>query len=157
MQHELEKAMRVLVDKGEITDLVHLYSYYVDHKFYDELVALFTEDCVVDYGPSVGPVQSRAALRGMFGIGRGFVMTSHHNANVLISFQGDDRALVRTSCYAWHETYESTTPRVWGAYYDDVVRTPEGWRFAKRQLRVGGSENWDRPWHPIAEAPKIAF
>jgi hypothetical protein len=35
------------------------------------------------------------------------------------------------------------------------VRTPEGWRFARRQLRVAGSENWDIEWHPIIDAPKL--
>ena len=97
----IERAVRRLVDKDEIVDLVHRYSYYVDQKFYDEIAELFTEDCVVDYGPGVGPpVQGRTAFRAMFGAGRGFVVTSHHNANVLVSFEGDDRASVRTSCYA---------------------------------------------------------
>ena len=141
----IERAVRRLVDKDEIVDLVHRYSYYVDQKFYDEIAELFTEDCVVDYGPGVGPpVQGRTAFRAMFGAGRGFVVTSHHNANVLVSFEGDDRASVRTSCYAWHETSQGATPRIWGAYYDVVVRNPEGWRFASvscgwRAPRIGTS------------------
>ena len=158
MGEGIERAVRRLVDKDEIVDLVHRYSYYVDQKFYDEIAELFTEDCIVDYGPGVGPpVQGRTAFRAMFGAGRGFVVTSHHNANVLVSFEGDDRASVRTSCYAWHETSQGATPRIWGAYYDVVVRNPEGWRFARRQLRVAGSENWDAEWHPLADAPKIDF
>jgi 3-phenylpropionate/cinnamic acid dioxygenase small subunit len=156
MGDDLERAMRRLLDKDEIVDLVHRYSYYVDNKLYDEVASLFTEDCVVDYGPGLGPpTHGRKAFRGLFGIGRGFVNTSHHNANVLISFEGDDRARVRASCYAWHEKADGTTPRIWGAYYDVVVRTPEGWRFAERQLRVAGSENYDVEWHPILDAPRI--
>lgn len=156
VEDDIQQAVRRLVDKEEIVDLVHRYSYYADHKFHDDLVDLFTEDCVVDYGPWVGPpTQSRTALRANLGDGRGFVVTSHHNANVLISFDGEDRASVRSSCYAWHETLTGGTPRVWGAYYDVVVRTPEGWRFAERQLRVAGNENWDVEWHPILDAPKL--
>lgn len=156
MGDDIQQAVRRLVDKDEIVDLVHRYSYYADHKFYDDLVGLFTEDCVVDFGPWVGPpTLSRKAFRAILGVGRGFVITSHHNANVLISFDGEDRASVRSSCYAWHETFEGETPRVWGAYYDVVVRTPEGWRFAERQLRVAGNENWDVEWHPILDAPKL--
>ena len=45
-------ALRRLLDKDEIVDLVHRYSYCVDHRLYDEVAALFTEDCVVDYGPA---------------------------------------------------------------------------------------------------------
>ena len=150
-------AVRRLVDKDEIVDLVHRYSYYVDHNYYDDIASLFTEDCVVDYGPGVGPpIHGRRAFRAMFGTGRGFVVTSHHNANVLISFEGDDRASVRTSLYAWHETSQGTNPVMWGAYYDVVVRTPEGWRFAQRELRVAATENWWQcDWHPLGEAPKL--
>ena len=59
---DIQQAVRRLVDVDEIVDLVHRYSYYVDHKFYDNLVGLFTEDCVIDYGPWVGPPR-RAARR----------------------------------------------------------------------------------------------
>jgi hypothetical protein len=156
VEDDIQQAVRRLVDKDEIVDLVHRYSYYADHKFYDDLVGLFTDDCVVDYGPWTGPpTQTHKALRAIFGVGRGFVITSHHNANVLISFDGEDRASVRSSCYAWHEKFEGGTPRVWGAYYDVVVRTSDGWRFAERQLRIAGSENWDVEWHPILDAPKL--
>ena len=64
--------MRRLHDKDQIVDLVHRYSYLVDHKQPDELMELFTEDCVVDYGPGLGPpVRGRAAFRGMFGANAG--------------------------------------------------------------------------------------
>ena len=87
MATDEEGALRRLVDKDEIVDLVHRYSYGVDHRLYDEVVELFTEDCVVDYGPAFAPVHGRAALRKMFGSpGVGFAATSHHNANVLVTF-----------------------------------------------------------------------
>jgi hypothetical protein len=131
---------------------VHRYSFYVDHKRYEELVQLFTEDCVVDYGPGVGPVKNgRAELRAMFGNGGRFVVTSHHNANVLIDFDGDDRAEVRTSLYAWHHFDEGPDPRVWGCYHDTAVRTPDGWRLARRQLRVAGNEAMDLAWLPLVD------
>ncbi len=61
-------ALRRLLDKDQIIDLVHRYSYCVDQRLYDEVVELFTEDCVVDYGPGFAPpVRSRAGLRQMFG------------------------------------------------------------------------------------------
>jgi len=51
MDSDVEAAVRQLIDKDQIIDLVHRYSYCVDHRLYDEVVELFTEDCVVDYGP----------------------------------------------------------------------------------------------------------
>jgi SnoaL-like domain/EthD domain len=143
--------MARLKDESEIADLVHRYSYFVDRRRYDELAELFTEDCVVDYGPGLSPaVRGRAAFRGLFGVGRGFDATSHHNANVLISFEGDGRATVSTSVYAWHRRPDGSMPRVWGSYDDVVVRTPDGWRFAERRLRVAGTEDWDAEWYPLA-------
>lgn len=149
---KLEQALQRLVDKDEIVDLVHHYSHCVDRRLYDELAHLFTEDCIVDYGPGVAPVaRGRTAFRAMFGAGGGFAATSHHNANVLVSFETDDRASVRTSVYAWHKTFDGATPRVWGCYHDVVERTSDGWRIAFRQLRVAGNENWDIDWLPLLD------
>ena len=53
-------AIARLIDKDQIIDLVHEYSYFVDHGLYDDVVELFTEDCMVDYGIAprciLGPV-----------------------------------------------------------------------------------------------------
>ena len=148
-------ALRRLIDKDEIIDLVHRYSYCVDHKLYDELAELFTNDCVVDYGPGVAPpVVGRAAFREMLGHpDGGFAATSHHNANIFVTFVDNDHASVRTSLYAWHQRTDGTTPRLWGYYHDTVVRGTAGWQIATRQLRVLGVEGWDVEWHPAIDTP----
>ena len=148
MDSEDAAAVRRLIDKDQIIDLVHQYSYYVDHRLYDEVVQLFTEDCLVDYGPDIPPVRSRAGLRQMFRHpDAGFAATSHHNANVLVTFEDLDHASVRTSVYAWHQRADGATPRLWGYYHDSVVRLPEGWRIAQRQLRILGVEDWNMEMH----------
>ena len=156
MASDEQGALRRLVDKDEIVDLVHRYSYCVDHRLYDEVAELFTEDCVVDYGPAFAPpVRGRAALRKMFGHpGGGFATTSHHNANVLVTFEDDDRASVRTSLYAWHRLADGTTPQLWGYYHDAAVRGSGGWQIATRQLRVLGVEDWDIEWHWAQHPPE---
>ena len=141
-----------LIAKDEIIDLVHRYSYCVDHRLYDEVVELFTEDCIVDYGPEYHTVRSKADLRRMFGNPEGsFAATSHHNANVLVAFEGLDHASVRTSVYAWHQQSNGITPRLWGYYHDVVVRLPDGWRIAERQLRTLGTEDWNVAMHSALE------
>ncbi len=152
MDTDDDAAVRRLIDKDQIIDLVHRYSYFVDHRLYDDVVELFTEDCVVDYGPTIAPVRTRAHLRKMFGHpDGGFAATSHHNANVLVTFEDLYHASVRTSVYAWHLRSDGGTPRVWGYYHDSVVRLPEGWRIAERQLRMLGSEDWNMEMHSALE------
>ncbi|MCK9903304.1 hypothetical protein CC117_28285 [Parafrankia colletiae] len=158
------RALRRLLDKDAIVDLVHRYSYCVDHRLHDELAALFTEDCTVDYGPGSAPViHGRSEFRAMFSASTppndqpGFVRTSHHNANVLTAFDTDDRATVRTSMYAWHRTTAGTTPQVWGYYHDVVVRTPDGWKFHERKLHLLGTDGWHDGYHrAVHTAPEIA-
>jgi 3-phenylpropionate/cinnamic acid dioxygenase small subunit len=148
MDSDAEAAVGRLIDKDQIIDLVHRYSYCVDHRLYDEVVELFTENCVVDYGPGFAPLRSRSVLRRMFGHPDGvFAATSHHNANVLVTFEDLDHAYVRTSVYAWHQRADGSTPRFWGYYHDSVVRLPEGWRIAERQLRTLGAEDWNVEMH----------
>lgn len=148
MDSDAEAAVGRLIDKDQIIDLVHRYSYCVDHRLYDEVVELFTENCVVDYRPGFAPVRSRSDLRRMFGHPEGgFAATSHHNANVLVTFEDLDHAYVRTSVYAWHQRADGSTPRLWGYYHDSVVRLPEGWRIAERQLRTLGAEDWNVQMH----------
>jgi len=149
MVSDERSALQMLVDKDSIQDLMHQYSYCVDHRRYDDVVELFTSDCVVDFGPRTGStVRSRSALRRLFGDPRGrFEATSHHNANVLVTFESDDSAMVRTSVYAWHRQTDGTTPELWGYYHDSVVRTPDGWRIASRQLRVLGGDRSNKKRH----------
>jgi hypothetical protein len=149
MEADEQAAVRRLLDKDSIIDLVHRYSYCVDHHLYDEAVELFTTDCIVDYGPGDGPpIRSRSDLRRVIGHpGGGFKATSHHNANVLVTFRNDDNAEVRTSVYAWHQQIDGNTPQLWGYYHDSVVRTADGWRIARRELWVSGVENWHSNWN----------
>lgn len=158
------RALRYLLDKDAIVDLVHRYSYCVDHKLHDELAALFTDDCVIDYGPGSAPViHGRRAFRRLLdstvhdGVDHGFAATSHHNANVLIAFDTDDRANVRTSVYAWHLTRSGKTPQVWGYYHDVVTRTADGWKLHERKLHLHGTDGWHDDYHPAAHTcPEIA-
>ena len=149
MDGEDAATLRRLIDKDQIIDLVHRYSYFVDHRLYDEVVQLFTESCVVDFAPGIPPFRSRVHLREMFrDPNPEFVATSHHNANVLVVFEDPDHASVRTSVYAWHQRADGSTPCLWGYYHDAVVRLPEGWRIAERRLRALGTQDWNMEMHP---------
>jgi hypothetical protein len=153
---QLERQLRRLVDKDAIRDLVAKYSVFIDLGRREELLALFTEDCLVDYGPSLGgPHQGAAFVDFMTGRDAGaatrprFRATTHHNANVLVEFVDDDTATGWAGLYAWHEMADGTHAEVWGYYEDEYVRTPDGWRFRKRVERTAGHVNFPLEWNRL--------
>jgi hypothetical protein len=140
--------LQELWDKEAIRDLVYRYSYYFDKNQREEFLDLFAEDCVFDPGPgSGGPVHGRAALADP-SRRRALAATSHHNANVLITFDGPGRALVHTTFFAWHRLADGREPLVWGYYDDIVVRHDDRWRFAQRVVRVYGDSGFGTSWNP---------
>jgi ketosteroid isomerase-like protein len=45
-----------------------------------------------------------------------------------------DRAFTRSWIRAWNRLKGETTRDIFGLYQDELVRTPEGWRFARRRM-----------------------
>jgi len=150
--------LQQLVDRQQIVDLVHAYCRNVDLVNAAEVAALFTDDCVVDYGPGLGePTRGSAQLEDRLarGLPR-FAATSHHVSNIDITFDitpdGPDAADGVTYLYAWHRFPDHpATPdaHLWGQYHDRFIRTAAGWRIATRTLRVAGQEAFDVAWYPI--------
>jgi ketosteroid isomerase-like protein len=146
-------ALQQLLDRQEIVDVIHAYCRNVDLVNAAQIAALFTDDCVVDYGPGLGrPTQGSRELEERLarGLPR-FAATSHHVSNIEVTF-GDDgsTASTVTYLYAWHR-YPGDAPdaHLWAQYHDRFVRTAEGWRIRERVLKVAGEENFDVDWHPI--------
>lgn len=129
-----------LVETHQIHRLLFEYAYRLDMNHPDELAALFTEDCYVAYGPNFG-AEGRAAYRETLdGIGSFFSATSHHVSNIVVDFGPDlNTARVRSALYAWHRyTKDRPDGHFFGQYHDELVRTADGWRFARRELRAAG-------------------
>lgn len=129
-----------LVETNKIHRLLFDYAYHLDMDHPDELAALFTEDCYVAYGPNFG-AEGRAAYRETLGgIGSFFAATSHHVSNIVVGFGPDlATATVRSVLYAWHRyTKDRPDGHFFGQYHDELVRTDEGWRFRRRELRASG-------------------
>ncbi len=136
-----EQALREIVDRQAITDVLIEYCTALDRMDLAQLGALFTEDCVVDYGPqewlwSRGREALRKSLARMWRWSR----TSHHLSNVRIDFRGDDLALVQSYVHAWHERDDGTTATILGQYHDRFVREDERWRIAKRRMVMNGCD-----------------
>ncbi len=147
------RSLEGLLDKAEITDVIHSYCYHFDRAEADEVLALFTEDAVVDYGPDVPTMTGVAEIGPMVanGLSRFFAATSHHISNVTIRFDGPEAARSISYLYAWHR-YQDGRPNseLWGQYHHDFQRTPEGWKITRLVLRAAGSDRFHRDsMHPI--------
>jgi hypothetical protein len=122
----MDRALRQLIDRQEITDLIHDYCIHIDRYETEKVGALFTEDCITDYGEAFGRevVGRRRVERGSGYTLAAWKATSHHVSNIRLWFEDDD----------------TPTFQIWAQYHDRFVRTAEGWRFSERRVRAAGQE-----------------
>lgn len=152
-----EKSMRNLLDKADITDVIHAYCFHFDRAEAEEVLSLFTPDAVVDYGPDVPTMSGLDEIRPMIenGLATFFAATSHHISNVAIRLEGPDTARSISYVYAWHR-YQDGRPNseLWGQYHHDFRRTPGGWKISRLVLKAAGTADFHREeMHPIGRKP----
>ncbi len=129
---DVHSDIRALMDREAIRDLACRYAHCVWQRDAPGAADLFTEDAVMDTGDRA-VLEGRAvifeAYRQMFEVSvfRPFV----HNH--VLEVDGD-RAT--GTCYLdLHATVDDQRMRGFG-YYDDVyVRTPDGWKFERREIQ----------------------
>ncbi len=144
--------LQQLIDRQSIVDVIHQYCRGVDTVDASSVGALFTDDCLVDYGPGLGqPTRGSVAIaeRLARGLPR-FAATSHHVTNIEITFIDANAAIGISYVYAWHR-YPDDRPdaHLWGRYHDRFVRDAGRWLIAERVLRVAGQQDFDVAWHPV--------
>ena len=147
------RGLEGLLDKAAISDIIHAYCYHFDRAEADEVLALFTGDAVVDYGPDVPTMTGVEEIGPMIagGLANFFAATSHHISNVAIQFDGPNAAQSVSYLYAWHR-YQDGRPNseLWGQYHHELCRTSEGWKISRLVLCAAGSDGFHRDaMHPI--------
>lgn len=125
-------------DEAALRRLAYLYAQAFDGNDGELLAAIFTPDGRIE-APN-GRFEGEAALRGAPAIVAGrYLRTFHAVLNQLCEVAGD-RAAAVTYGIARH-----LLPAPGGGFFcremtlryvDDCVRTADGWRFARRQLRL---------------------
>jgi hypothetical protein len=148
----MEQALRRLIDRQEIADLIHDYCIHVDRYEPEKVAALFTEDCITDYGAAFGGavVGRRRVERGCGYTLAGWQATSHHVSNIRLWFDDADHAHGLTYLHAWHRVDDETpTFQVFARYNDRFVRTDEGWRFSERRVTAAGQEGGQNEFEGI--------
>ncbi|MEX0343498.1 MAG: nuclear transport factor 2 family protein [Rhizobiaceae bacterium] len=142
-----------LIDKSDISDLIHAYCFHFDRAEHDAVIDLFTGDALIDYGPDVPPMSGQSEFGPMIerGLTDLFAATSHHVSNITIRFDGPDAATSTCYLYAWHRYRDRPeTSELWGQYHHTFRRTAAGWKISRLVLCAAGTENFHRKnMHPI--------
>ena len=112
----------IIEDRDEILQLLYRYNHAIDGGDARGWAETFTEDGVFDVAGGV-----RTGRDALLEFASSVHGTRHMVLNPLIDVAGD-AASVRASLVVFHGKELSTI----GSYDDQLVRTPAGWRFAKR-------------------------
>lgn len=127
-----------MADREDIIDLLNLYGLAMDTRRWDLFDRIFTPDCDADYGPTSHWTDREAFKRDFGKFHELFDATQHVMTNHLVQVEGD-RAFSHTYGNWRLVRHAAGDPPIWDGtgYYDDtLVRTPEGWRIARRVCRV---------------------
>ena len=136
------RSLQQLVDKQAITEVLFAYCALLDRMDLGALAALFTEDCLVDYGPeqrlrSLGSDGLRNDLARMWR----WTRTSHHLSNVTVSLDDDgEHASACSYVLAWHERPDGSTAMMMGRYEDRLVQTAGKWLISARRQELTGND-----------------
>lgn len=139
------EAVRQLLDRQAVEDVLILYSHCIDTRQVDRLVdEVYAPEGVDDHGE--GDVVGREALREWFEEVLGHLAASAHNiTNLSIEIDGDT-ATARSNLTAWVWTRAKHDGKplrpadyvIVLAYVDTLRRRPAGWRIERRELQPNG-------------------
>ena len=141
MPIDIDIAVRELTDRAGITEVLHAYARLVDERNFAAAAAVFTDDCLAEYGVrETDTLHSSAAVADWLTSQlRDGTATSHHISNVQISFPDADHAEATSYLYAWHRPPGAAVdPVILARYVDSFERTPAGWRIAHRRMFAHG-------------------
>ena len=125
-------------DIVEIQQLIYRYGWAIDHREFDSLDDIFTEDAVIHYDVEGGTKKPFQEMKTWLPGGLSqFRLTQHNMSNPMVEIDGD-RASSRTYGHLIHvqEVLAGGTSvmRHHAIYTDAWVRTPAGWRIEHRTL-----------------------
>ncbi|NEC63955.1 nuclear transport factor 2 family protein [Streptomyces sp. SID9727] len=148
---EVQRQLRYLTDRAEITDLLDRFLRSLDHGVLDDewARAFHTEDVTAEM--PIGTVHGRDAVLDRVRQGMAlFDRTVHFGTNSVIDIDGD-RATARGAQLSTHVLADGSEGVFVSAGHTDteLVRTADGWRICATALRIV----WTRgnPPRPPAE------
>ena len=125
-------------DKEQIAEVLIRYATGIDFKDWALLRSCWTEDVDVDYG-EVGRYSGADAITGLMEqLHSAMGPTYHRLTNFAIALDGD-RATARSYVHAVLQAIPDDAAswvEALGHYDDEFVRTPDGWRIARRTTSI---------------------
>jgi ketosteroid isomerase-like protein len=131
----LEQRLRVLEDREAIWRLFMEYKRHLDQRDFRAYASLFTDDAVWagNLGKAVGPAEIEVLLiRTLEVYPSDRERTYHLIMNEAIDVDGDAASARSNWGYVTRGPNDEPVFEMLGRYRDDLVRTPDGWRFARR-------------------------
>lgn len=133
----MEEAVRTLLHRAEIVDLVHRYASSLDDRDWQRLASCFVPEAIAHYGPVLGRVDGFAAIERVCRATLDPLDSSQHLiSNIEIEIT-DGAARVRSYFQAQHTkvgTLGGDNFTIGGTYLDQLVHTDSGWRIREREL-----------------------
>jgi len=119
----------------KIHQLLGAYGHALDDLDWDGLASFFTPDAELDYTA----VRAESVWHGTAEILEYFRQarhpSAHHVTNIVVDDTADPsgRVAVRSKFFVPFTRDTNLPARLYGGnYHDEVVKTPEGWKFARR-------------------------
>jgi 3-phenylpropionate/cinnamic acid dioxygenase small subunit len=119
-------------DRQEISDLLVRYATGIDRRDWALFRTVFTDHCELDYG-EIGTWNTVDAVAEFMQRAHATGQTLHRMTNQSIAVDGD-RATARTYVDMIMVSDNKSGVNAVGYYDDEIVRTEDGWRIARRRF-----------------------
>ncbi len=142
MDRDTDAAVRALLDRAAIGDVILRYSRALDRRDWDEVASCFTPGAYADYGLFKGNIDEVvASIRQGLQV---FDKTMHFMEPRIIELSGD-KARAETYALAYHRRTDGGQTKellVRLRYLDELARHGEGWLIQRRTVEyVFGRED----------------
>lgn len=121
-----------------VADLLAAYQFLADSGKTRELTGLFVQDAI--YRTNTSELVGREAIFAFFRrttaafVSANLLPARHHLSSVYI----EPRSAATATAYACFQLVGAGGLDHWGTYRDEVVKSADGWRFARREVKVEG-------------------
>ena len=136
-----------LIVRESVRDVIARYNFYGDSGRMDDLIALFSEDAVMDMGGDA--LTGRDAIRQGFldagssfvgfakraGLPRDLPVLRHYTATHVLDATSETSA----TCSSYYATFMAKGPDHWGSYTDQFALRDGCWQITSRVVTVDGA------------------